>query len=243
MRVSLICSVNEFRAIAVASNYEWGDPIVRHTSFKSDVGVFKSRNFVFREIQSTCAKCSVAISSSENHRRKAERQRERQRQRYGCVLQVRGMLPLEQPKKEEDDTRQVTQACIDRHTKEATFLFCIEPVEMLIYSVVHVDPYEPFRNGVESDPVALAEVASIAELITLPVVQAWAVIEVVVILELLFGDWAIRRRRSRLAGQEVIHPVIVVWESDVHTCASTIAVLMEENEFRILVPPHREPES
>jgi hypothetical protein len=99
---------------------------------------------------------------------------------------------------------------------------------MLIHTIVHVDPYEPLRNGVESDPVGLAEMSSVAELIAFPVLQARAVIKVVVILELLFGNWAIWRRRSRLAGQEVIHLVIVVWESDVYWCASPISVFVKE---------------
>jgi hypothetical protein len=137
------------------------------------------------------------------------------------------MLPLEQPKKEEDDTRQITQERIDRNTKEAAFLFGIEPVEMLVHTVVHVDAYKSLWNGVESDTVGLVEVASIAELVAFPVVQAWAVIEIVVILELLLGDWAVRGRWSWLAGQEMIHLVVIVWEADVHTCASPVAIFVE----------------
>jgi hypothetical protein len=86
-------------------------------------------------------------------------------------------------------------------------------------------------------------VTAVTELIAFPVVQAWAVVEVVVILELFFGNWAVWRRWSRLAGEEVIHLVVVVWESNIHASTSTISVLVKENELRIFVPPHREPKT
>jgi hypothetical protein len=77
---------------------------------------------------------------------------------------------LEQPKKEEDDAWQITQARIDRHAKEAAFLSCIEPVEMLVQTVVHIDAFESFWNSVQSDAVGFAGMSSAAELIAFPVV-------------------------------------------------------------------------
>jgi hypothetical protein len=114
---------------------------------------------------------------------------------------------------------------------------------MLVHTIVHVDAYESLRNGVESDPIGLVEVTAVTELVAFPVIQAWAVVEVVVILKLFFGNWAVWRRWSRLAGEEVIHLVVVVWESNIHASTSTISVLVKENELRIFVPPHREPKT
>jgi hypothetical protein len=100
-----------------------------------------------------CAECSVPVSCAKDHRSEAEGQGERQSQRYRCILQVRDMLPLEQPKKEEDNTWQVTQARIGCHTKEAALLLGVKPIKVLVHSIVHIDADEPFRDGVQSDPV------------------------------------------------------------------------------------------
>jgi hypothetical protein len=148
------------------------------------------------------------------------------------------MLPLEQPKEKEHDAWEVTQARVDCYTKEAAFLFGVEPVEMLVQPVVHIDALESFWNSVQSDAVGLAGMSSAAELIAFPVVQTEAVREVVVILELLFGNWAVRWRRRRLARQEVIHLIIDIWESDIHTSASPIPVLVEFYKLRAFVTPH-----
>jgi hypothetical protein len=67
--------------------------------------------------------------------------------------------------------------------------------------------------------------------------------EVVVILELLFGDWAVWRRRRRLAGQKVIHLVVDIWESDVYACTSSIPIFVKQHKLRALVSPHGEPEA
>jgi hypothetical protein len=178
-----------------------------------------------------CAECSVPVSCAKDHRSEAEGQGERQSQRYRCILQVRGMLPLEQPKQEEDNTWQVTQARIGCHTKEAALLFGVKPIKVLVHSIVHIDADEPFRDGVQSDPVRFVEVASIAVLIAFPVKQTWTVVGIVLILELFFENWSPWRRRSRFAVLEVIHLVVNIWECEINTCASPESIFVKEDKL------------
>ena len=107
------------------------------------------------------------------------------------------MAPPEQPQKEENDPRQVAKTSVHCDASKTAPLLRIQSVEQLGQAVVHVYLRVPFRNRLQILFSNLAEVPFESQLIPSPAVERRAVVQIVVISELIARHRPVRWRWIR----------------------------------------------
>lgn len=155
------------------------------------------------------------------------------------------MAPLEKPQEEENNSWQVTQTSINRDSKGTALFLRMEAVETLAYSVLHVDlGVFLLRKRLQGFPDDFVEAAVVSSLVSRPSVKRGAIIEVVVIPELLYRDRPTWRGWTRPTWFEQIIEIIMLREDvDFEGRAQVVTILLEQNELAVAVTPYGKPKA